>query len=641
MNAVQLSAVADAHVTYLTPLIRALRPRPRLNVSTWADTHRQLSPKASAEPGPWKTDRTPYLREIQDCLSSTSPVHRVTIMKSTQVGGTEVCLNWIGYTIDHHPGPMLVVVPTIEVRKRWAKQRLVPLLTETEVLRRHIDARRKRDTANAEDVKDFPGGMLVLSGANAPASLGSMPIRDVIADELDRFPWEVGKEGDPLGLVEQRQSTFRRRKLLLISTPTIRGASRIEAEYLASDQRRYHVPCPHCGESLILTWGQLQWDRALHHAWYVCEHCGASIEESSKPDMLANGKWIPGNPDAPDGVRGYHINALYAPLGLGHSWIELARQWIEAQDDRPKLVRFINTVLGETWEEKSSSVKASALEDRAEPYPLRHAPAGVLLITAGIDVQDDRLAIQIDGWGRNETDWTLDYTEIPGNPETPALWAHLAEILNTPIEHALYGSLRIAASAVDTGGHHTHAAYQFVRSRPATRVMAIKGANRPGRAILGTRPALQDVRANGSIIKRGVKLWMVGTDTAKHMLFGRLSADNDLPLDQRRVHFSEDLPSDYYRMLTAEVFDPRKNKWVLRRGQKRNEALDTKIYSYVAACHPELRIDKLSATDWDRLEAQIKATSAKQSAPPAQSTPRLPTPKTPRNPGFGKEDWIL
>jgi len=226
---------------------RALRPRAALTVSEWADLHRMLSPKASSLPGPWRTSRTPYLREVMDALSDRSPVQRVTLMSSTQVGKTEVGLNWLAYIIHHTPGPMLAVLPTLEVRKRWVRQRLDPLTQESPALAELMDSRRRRDAANSEDMRDYPGGMLVIGGANSPASLASMPIRYVLLDEVDRFPWQVGAEGDPIGLIDERQKTFPRRKTLLVSTPTVRDASRIEET--APSPR-----CATCAASAALRW---------------------------------------------------------------------------------------------------------------------------------------------------------------------------------------------------------------------------------------------------------------------------------------------------------------------------------------------------------------------------------------------------
>lgn len=615
MNATARALTCGA-ILLLSAVAASIRPRRRLSVSEWADTQRKLSSKGSSEPGDWKTSRTPFLREIMDVLSVSSTVQTVVVMKSAQVGVTETGLNWIGYVIDEAPAPMLVVVPTLEVRKRWVLQRLSPLLRETPVLADKFGGMRKRDSANSEDIKDFPGGMLVIGGANSPASLASMPIAYTLLDEVDRFPWEVGNEGDPLGLIRERQKTFPRRKELLISTPTVKGASRIEEEYEKTDQRRYYVPCPHCDEPQHLQWTNLRWDKGLNVAWYVCQHCGAVIDEAAKTRMLTTGCWVAAHPERKS--RGYHINALYAPLGLGNTWLELARQWLECHDDPVKLKRFINTTLGEPWEDRQHDVKPHALMERAESYALRTIPPGCLILTAGIDVQGNRVALHIIGWGRNETCWVIDYVEIPGDLARDEIWSALSAALNTPFRNTYGMEMRIQAAAIDTGGSFTHETYMYVRSKPTRRLIAIKGSNVPNKSILAGRPSAQDINWKGKTIKGGVQLWMVGSDTAKHVLFRRLASDAGTEASGRRVRFPADLELDYYTQLTSEAFDPERNKWVKRRG-KRNEVLDTWCYAYAAAMHPEVRVHAMRARDWDELARVLEPvsdSSAAESAAP-------------------------
>ena len=674
-----MSGLASGAAVVESAFYRHIAPVKKLTVSQWADGHRVLSSKGSSESGPWRTSRTPYLKEPMDCLSAKSPVRRVVMMSCTQIGKTEIGLNWIGYIIGHAPQPMLVVVPTLEVRKRWVGQRLDPMLVECPALAKLFDAKRTRARANSEDMKDFPAGFLVVGGANSPASLASMPIGAMLLDEVDRFPWDVGGEGDPVGLLDERQKTFPRRKMLLVSTPTMKDASRIEEEYQASDQRRYNVPCPHCDDALVLQWKNLRWNRALTRAVYVCEHCGSEIDEYHKTRMLAAGQWVPENPASK--VRGYHINALYAPLGLGFTWLELAQKWTEAQDDTAKLKRFVNTSLAETWEDRSREIKAEGLAERADQYALRQVPTGSLVITIGVDTQDDRLAVQAVGWGRNETASVLDYLELPGSPGLSPIWLGLvhpllqarrytlaqvaaaadanlgfreriltgfkalgvnrvqvAETIGrkaadlfdmrpndwpgdvwfdlvayiaTPFINTFGQEIAVSAVAIDSGGHHTHDVYNFVRSKPAPRVLAIQGSNIPNKPILAGRPLLQDVDWKGRTIKKGVGLWKVGTDTAKHTLFNRLIADGQLDASQRKIHFSGGLPLDYFQQLVSEHFDPEKNKWCKRRG-RRNEGLDTMVYALAAAYHPQVRIHAMRARDWQRLEAVLEPKKIKQ-----------------------------
>jgi phage terminase large subunit GpA-like protein len=259
--------VGHGGVAYLERLARSVAPRPHLTVSTWADQYRWLSQKGSAEPGKWKTERNPMLREIMDCLSVQSDVRRIVVMKPAQVGVTEACLNWIGYVMQHAPAPIMVLLPTLENRDKWIGQKLNPLLLETPIIAELFDAKRERDASNSRDSKDFPGGVLFLAGGNSPNSYAQVSARYVILDDADRFPEEVGPEGHPVALARNRCKAFPRYKMLLISTPTIKEASHIEVEYDKSDQRRYHLPCPHCGEyggCDCLDW--LEWMATAEHA---------------------------------------------------------------------------------------------------------------------------------------------------------------------------------------------------------------------------------------------------------------------------------------------------------------------------------------------------------------------------------------
>lgn len=647
----------DGAALFLGAMASASKPRQRLTVSQWADAHRRLSPKASSEHGQWRTARVPYIREIMDCLSVHSPVPSVSVMKSSQTALTEAALNWIGYVMDHAPAPMLAVVPTLEVRKKWVRQRVDPMITDTPPLASLFDARRRRDGANTEELKDFPNGMLVIGGANSPASLASMPIKYVVNDEVDRFPWEVGGEGDPLGLIRMRQANFPRRKELNISSPTVEGASRIEQLFEAGDQRHYHVPCPHCEELLVLRWKQLQWriDKTtgqVAHAWYVCEHCGAQIDEHHKTDMLARGRWIPKHPGR--AARSYHINALYAPLGLGFRWVELANEWLKAQGDKTKLKVFINTKLGEPWQDQDKKVDHRSLSERAEPYGLREIPLGCLLLTCGVDVQDNRLELQVLGHGRGKVTWTVDKLVLPGDPARDEVWQQLTDYLVKPFPNQFGRELVIEATGIDTGGHNTQDVYNYVRSvkelpvkkRPR-RVMAMKGANTPGKPILAGRPKPQDVNHRNKLIKNGVLLWMIGTDTAKDLLNKRLTGDANHDAGSRLVRFSNALPEDFYLQLTAEVFDPERNKWVKLRN-RRNEDLDTWIYATAAAYHPEVRVHAMQPRDWARLELMLEPKDITP-APTGTAAPEAtaPAPKAkPRKPsgddgGFGSSDWNL
>jgi phage terminase large subunit GpA-like protein len=555
----------------------------------------------------------PHIKEPMDKLSSHVLCEKVVCMFPVQMAKTEIGLNWQGYIVDHSPAPTLSVQPTLELRDRYVAQRINPLLEDTEVLAKKFDNKVSRSASNAKDLKDFEGGILVLGGANAASSLSSMPIRNVIADELDRFMWTLKGEGDPLGLIEGRQSNFNRRKSLYISSPTMKGASRIEEEFEGGDQRYRQVPCPHCGAWLELKWKQLHWqavDGQVLAAWYVCEHCGCEIEEHEKARMLGNdvARWFPHKPHAP--YASYTINALYSPLGMGWGWLKLAQEWLKVQGDVAKLKRFVNTRLAETWDAKGK-IKPRMIQERAEDYGLRTVPPGCLVLTCGIDTQDDRLAVQLVGHGRDGLLFVLDYFELPGVPsdlvdEFLRGEGKLFTYLTTPLQNAWGKTLRIRASAWDTGGHYTDDIYRAIRqNKSVPLLMAIKGLSVKGKPILSPRPSKQDVNLRGKVIRGGVALWGIGTDTVKDYIFSRLESDEDKDAGERKFHFSAELDDDYYDMLTAEVFDPEKNRYVKKSGA-RNEALDTLGYAIAASRHPKLRLHATRAKDWDALERLLQ-----------------------------------
>lgn len=606
---------------------KSVRPRKRLTVSAWADAHRVLSSKGSSEPGRWRTARVPFLKEPMDCLSLHSPVQKIAIMKSTQTGFTEAALNWIGYVIHHAPSSMLVVYPSLEVRDRVIMQRINPLLQETPPLEALIHAKSSRKATNAKDMKDFAGGMMVLSGANSPSSLGSMPIRYVICDEVDRFPWQVGSgdksEGDPISLIEARQSNFPRRKTMMISSPTIKGHSHIDEAFEAGDKRRYYMPCPHCDAHIIFRWKGMHWtaiEGVVKEVWYVCEHCGSELQEFDKPQMLAEGKWVAGNPHA--GYRSYHINGIYSPIGLGFSWFELVEKWLAAHKDIIKLKVFVNTVLGEPWEDQAKELRPSTLMQRAETYALKTVPQDCLVLTCGIDTQDDRLAFQVVGWGRDGVGFVIDWLEIPGKPDRMLGDAEkgkgvVFDYLTQPFRNVFGKDLFISATAIDTGGHHTHDVYNFVRSRCLPRLMAIKGSSIANKPVLAPRPTAQDVNKRGKKIKGGVDLWIVGVDSAKHVLTNRLIGDAGVQEEERKLHFPAGLEEDYYKQMLAEVFDPEKNRWVKRRG-RRNEGTDTFCYALAASHHPEIRVHRKRLRDWQALEKILQPHDVEKEAETVQ-----------------------
>lgn len=607
---------ADPSTLIAGVIARAIAPRQPLTVSEWADAHRVLSSKGSAEPGRWRTSRNPPLREPMDALSAHSAVREVVLMWPIQIGKTEVAANFIGYTVDHDPGPIMVALPGEVPMQKWVSQKLHPMIDETPAVREAMASVASRDASNTRTFKDFSGGQLYIEHAGSPVRLKSTTVKKMIVDELDEFAANLSSGDDPVELLDGRTSSFpNSAKKLFISTPSLAGVSRIEKKWEKSDQRRYHVPCPHCGHEQHLEWSGLKWSGDGRHAWYMCRECAAVIEEHCKPAMIAAGHWVAHNPAS--AIRGYHLNALYYPLGLGPRWADLVEKWLDAQNDPAKLKTFVNDRLAEVWEDPAMrALKHNAVADRAEPYPLRTAPDGVLLVTAGVDTQDNRLAVQILGLGRGMKTWTLDYVELPGDPALGDVWVALTDLLNRPITHAGGALMHIQATTIDAGGHRTEFVYAYVRARHIRRPMAIFGAT-PNNAPVLSKGKMLDVTRRERGDKWGIRIYHVGTVGIKHRLYSVLSADADKAPDQRMCHFSNDLPPEFFPGLVSESYNPSKNRFEKKRGA-RNEPLDTWGYAYAAAHHPELRAHRRSKGDWDAAEARLLA-SAKTAGGSAQA----------------------
>ncbi len=354
---------------YATSFSEGLRPDPELKVSEWANEYRVLAATSASEPGKWRTERTPYLEEIMDSLSPSSPAEKVVFMKGAQIGGTEAGNNWIGYIIDQTPGPMLVVQPTVEMGKRWSKGRFAPLIESTPCLKGKVKDPRSRDSGNTVQSKEFPGGIVVITGANSSVGLRSMPVKYLFLDEIDAYPGDSGGEGDPVLLSIARTNTFARRKIFLVSTPTIHGISRIEKEFEATDKRYFFVPCPHCNYYQVLKWSQIKWeDKNPNTAHYICIECGKKIENHQKTEMLERGEWRATNQVQNSKVIGFHLSSLYSPVGW-YSWTRAVEDFLHAKESEQLLKVWINTTLGETWVDKGEVPDWKQLFNRREFFP--------------------------------------------------------------------------------------------------------------------------------------------------------------------------------------------------------------------------------------------------------------------------------
>lgn len=634
----------DGYEAILMAVADAWRVPEKLTVSQWADRNRVLPSKASAEPGEWRTSRTPYLQEPMDALSDHHPCSEVVVMAASQGGKSEILNNWIGYSIDHAPGPMLVVQPTVETAEKYSKQRIEPMLDLSPSLRDKVPSARKRDSGNSTLLKEFPGGILILVGSNSSSGLASMPIKKLGLDEVDKFPESLGDEGSATKQAEQRTVTFPRSKQFTGSTPVRMpvddddiGGSIIWRKYQAGSRAKYHVPCPHCGNHQELKFEHLRWQKTVDEkgktkhlpdtAVYMCQAagCGLAIEEHHKPAMLANAStggsahWVHARPWITERLS-YHFNALVTPIGLGRSWAKIAEEWLEACRDRSKLVTFWNLILGLPFDDNADRLSEQELEKHAEDYALRVVPAGYQVLTAAVDTQDDHLDFLVRAWGRNERSIVIDRVKIWENPEGDLAWLQLTQLRHQTFTNAAGVPLRISMTAVDTGGSHTQRVYKYCRETRHDGVIAVKGSSLKKQVVLG-KPSKKDTKnTRGDLARAGLALWMVGTDTAKEALYARLSdwADVELPAS-RMVRLSKRLGADFFRELTAEVFDPRTGLW--KKLRARNEAIDLMVYSHAAACHPAVRVDKLTGADWDYLEAQLEPQTPDLFSPAGAAAP--------------------
>lgn len=584
---------------YSNTFISAVQPeRIDLTVSEWADQFRMLSSKASPIPGRWQTSRTPYLKEVMDALSPQSPCKKVVAMFASQTGKSESGFNWIGYNIAVAPGPMLMVQPTTEMVKKVVHQRLNPVISETPEIAEKVAENRTRDSANSMWTKDFDGGTLIMAGANAPASLASMPIRYLFMDEIDRYPGDVGDEGCPVALAEARTRNFQNKKIFYTSTPTVDGESRIQREFEESDQRFYFVPCPDCQHLQPLRFANLKWPAAdaetgaperPEEAEYQCEACGVLIPHYKKAWMLdpANGaRWIATRPENSKNAWGFHLNALYSPFA--YAWGDIAKEFIAAKKKVPLLKTFTNTVLAEVWIEKGDAPEWELIYRRKEPYKAGTVQRGVLILTAGVDVQRDRIEVEIVGWGKNFESWSVDYVVLYGDTSQPEVWRELWELKGRAWPHVDGFTMKIAMMCVDSGDQ-TQVVYNAIRQKADPQIRAVKGMADTYITMVGP-PKEVDVNYAGKRIRRGISFWPVGGNVIKTELYSFLRQLAPLepgdPVPDGLCHFPEAYEKEYFRQLTAETKQRRRvgGRTVVswEKIYERNEAMDCRVYARAA-----------------------------------------------------------
>jgi phage terminase large subunit GpA-like protein len=626
-------------------IAKKLAPPPRMSTIEWATKYRWLSAVEAGRPGKYRFDVTPHLTWPGGPLEALDDpaVHELVCRKSAQVAWTSGVLgNALGKWIDIDPSPILVLFPKAESVKQYVAEKLEPMIEATPRLRKKVDL-RSRKLQQRQDFKKFPGGFLKMVGSNSPASVKSTPVPRVAVEEPDDCNLNLRGQGDSIKLAKERMKTFRRSKFIVGGTPTLKGISAIDAEMEISDQRRGMVPCHDCGQEHVLSFDNLHcpdqtdFNHPVYgkknpaNTYYACPHCGSSWDDHQKNENLKYGRFVATAPF--NGVAGWDLNELYGTF-WGSRFEVLMEKQLQAEHAASMgnvgpLIAFTNSQKGASYEFKSDAPKTDELEKRAEPYAELTAPKGVLLITVGVDVQGDRLAVVMVGWGRGEESWRLYWGELPGNPRdnTDPVWTELDKLIAThiPSEHGC--QLAVAAVSIDSSdGNTSDAVYHYVRSRQKFGFMAIKGASIDSREReIFTRPAASPDTANQANTKAaryGLRPFIVGTHKAKTLIDGRLRLLGSGP---GRMHWYSEIRADYYEQVTNEVLaphprSPSKMVWQRKAG-RRNEALDCEVYALHAA--RSLKSHLLKDHEWDALEQQLlQPTLFTQQDQPVNAVPR-------------------
>ncbi len=627
----------------------AWRPPPRLSLSAWADRYFVLSAETAAEPGRWQT--LPYQREIMDSITDPK-VTLIAVQKSARVGFTLCMSAAIGYYMAQDPSSILVVQPTVDDAKGFSKETIAPMLRDVPVLQRLVfrdieEKGAKKDASSTLQHKAFPGGILSLIGANSGAGFRRVSRRVVMFDEVDAYPPSAGNEGDQIRLGMKRSEAFHNRKIIAGSTPLIAGASRIEDLFFAGDQRRYHVPCPHCGFKDFLVFERkadrghvLRWPPdEPDAAYFECRGNGCRIEHKDKRWMVERGEWIPDNPGGAH--RSYHLwSALsYSP---NTTWAHIAADFLAAKGDPEKLKTFVNTTLGETWQERGEAPEWERLYQRRERYKLGTVPDGAIVLTAGVDVQKDRFVYEIVGWAPNKESWSVDAGTLWGDTSLEATWRQLDELLLRGFV-GMDGAIHTIAMLAIDSGYNTQTVYGWARKYPMSRVIAVKG-EAGARALVGA-PSPVEVTVGGRKLRRGYKIWPVGVDVAKSELYGWLgmSIGDDGAAPAGYCHFPEHA-EDFFKQLTAEHLVTSVNERTRRTRlewhvlpNRENHYLDARVYARAAVA--VLGIDRITAKPRPASSrpavssAPVVHVTATESTPAAE--PRERFWKRPRGAGSG------
>lgn len=597
--------------------VKNFKPPEDLSVSEWADKYRRLSPESSAEPGPWRTYRTPYLKEPMDAFNDPKVKH-IVMVASSQVGKSELELNIIGYIIDQDPSSILYIHPDLDNAKKFSKLRIAPMIRDCKKLRSKVSEAKSRDSGNTILQKSFPGGMLTICGSNSAAALASTPVRFVIGDERDRWAASAGTEGDPWKLAMARQITFYNAKAVEVSTPTIKNASPIAAAFAEGTMERWCSQCPHCEEYSNIKFEHIRYDYEekiiagkktfeVKNVFYVCPECGCISSEYEMKKQPA--KWIAENPDAyKKGCRSFWLNAFVSPWA---SWESIIHEYLTALGDTKKLQVVFNTRFGELWEDRGDLEDEDSIMARREQYDAE-LPDGVLVLTCGVDTQDDRLEFEIVGHGHFGETWGIKKGIIMGRPDNEEVWKQLDDILDHVYKFKNGIGLKISMTFVDEGGHFTQDVRLRCQERLAKKVFAIKGAGGDGIPYISP-PKKQKIIMH----KRQIGTcwqYIIGVDAGKQLIMDNLRVQTP---GAKYCHFPkrDDYGSAYFKSLLSErlVYKPeKKNPWVWEKipGHERNEALDCRNYAMAAF--------KALPVDLDAIDKRLK--EAKENKPETVKT---------------------
>lgn len=622
----------------LAKILSGMKPPEDLTVSQWADKNRRLTSESSAEVGKWRTSRTPYMFDILD--SFTDPlIEHIVVVAASQVGKSETINNMVGYCIDQDPGPILLIQPTIDDVKRYSEMRIAPMIRETRCLKRKVADPKSRDAANTKRQKSFPGGVLVMTGSNVAHDLSSMPIRYVFGDERDRWATSAGSEGDPWELAVARTRTFYNKKMVEVSTPTVKGASAIENSYNLGTMERWKTQCPHCGEYVELTFDNIRFeydaaengDKKIFHIseiFYVCPECGGISDEHTMKSQPA--KWVATVPEAREHhkTRSFWLTAWVSPWA---TWESIILQFLQAGTDSAKLQVVYNTQFGELWEERGDMASEDDVMARREVYEAE-VPDGVLLLTCGVDTQDDRLEYEVVGHRRYGETWGIKKGVILGRPDTEEVWERLDEVLSHKYKFKSGVSLQISLTFIDEGGHFTQEVRQHCLARQYDHVFAIKGANRPDIPYTAP-PKKQKIVVNGKVIGQ-VWVYEIGVNAGKQKIVDNLRVQSP---GANYCHFPlrDDYGKQFFKQLMSEhlAYVPKlKHPWQWQKipGHERNEAFDIRNYN-LAAC-------EILSPDWDAIEQKLRTTKPGEENAPIPMKEKKVKPRRRKKSDF-YDDW--